>query len=325
MEEEVEGRRAEIGLLGRQHTGHLLDVLGSLLNHDVHGVVEGDDTDEAAVGVDDGNGHKVVARERLGDFLAVGQRAHGDHVLVHDVGDLGVVVAREQEVLDRDRGDEALLLGHIAGVDGLLVDARAPDAPDGLADRHRGSERDVLRGHDRAGGVLRVLQDLVDLPAHLRVGLREDALHHVGGHLLDKVGCIVDVELVDDLAQLRIGEAADQELLPLGIELGERLGRRILGKQAEEERHAVLFELLEHGCDIGWLDGDQHIFERLVFLLVEKDAYGLLERHVMRRHDDPPPLESINSGSWRAGLTCVCLHGSCSTERGAHAGYSDCR
>ena len=61
---------------------------------------------------------------------------------------------------------------HIAGVDRLLVDARAADAQNRFLDRHIRAQGDIFGGHDRAGGILGIAQNLVDLLAHLGVGLR---------------------------------------------------------------------------------------------------------------------------------------------------------
>ena len=58
-------------MLRRQHSGHLFHILRRLVLHDVHGVVEGDDTDEAALGVDDRQREKIVFREHLRDLLLV--------------------------------------------------------------------------------------------------------------------------------------------------------------------------------------------------------------------------------------------------------------
>ena len=65
-----------------------------------------------------------------------------------------------------------MALRHVAGVDRLLVDACPADAENRFADRHVRPQGDVFGGHDRAGGILGIAQNLVDLLAHLGVGLR---------------------------------------------------------------------------------------------------------------------------------------------------------
>ena len=288
MAEEIPGVGAQIGLLRRQHTGHLFDILRGLFDKNVHRVVEGHDTDHAPVRVHDGQGEKVVLRQHLRDLFLVGQRADGDHVLIHDLAHGRVVVRGQKQVLDRHRAQELSPLRDVAGVNRLLVHARAPDAHDRLRHGHARAERDIFRRHDRPGGVFGIAQDLVDLLAHLGVRLGQDALDDVGRHLVDEIRRVVDIQLVDELVQLAVGKTADQQLLPLAVKLGKGLGRGLLGQQPEQQRHALLFQVLEHGGNIRRLHRHQDVLEGLILLLVEKGPDGLLKLHCHRFF--PPSL-----------------------------------
>ena len=195
-----------------------------------------------------------------------------------------VVVVTEQQVLDRNHADQRPVLGDVAGVDGLLVDAGAADPGDGLGDGHLGPEGDILRGHDGAGGVLGVAQDLVDGLAHLGVGLAQDAADHGGGHLLDDVHGVVHEELVQDLLQLGIREAPDQQLLGLLVHLHEGVRRQLLGEQTVEQGEAVLLQLVKNGGNVRRVHGDQDLPEGGVFLLRQQLAQGVLHDHGMFCH-----------------------------------------
>lgn len=158
-------------MLGREHSGHFFHILGGLVFHDVHGVIERDDTDQPVFRVDDRQGEEVVLAEHLGDLLFVVERADRDDVLLHDRLDGRVVILAQKQVLDAGQADELVAAGDVAGVDRLLVDARAADAQDRFLDRHVRAQGDIFGGHDRAGGILGIAQDLVDLLAHVRFGL----------------------------------------------------------------------------------------------------------------------------------------------------------
>ena len=159
-------------MLGRQHGRHLFHILRGLVFHDVHGVVEGHNTDQPVLRVDDRQREEVVLAEHLRDLLFVVERADRDDVLLHDRLDRRVVVLTKKQILHAHKTDELVSARDVAGVDRLFVDARTADAEDSLLHRHIGPQRDVFRRHDRARGILGVAQDLVDLLAHIGLGLR---------------------------------------------------------------------------------------------------------------------------------------------------------
>ena len=126
-------------------------------------------------------------------------------------------------------------VGHIAGVDGLLVDGLFADLVEALAHDHRLVEGDALRRHQAARAVLRVFEDLVDLFARLAVRLQQDPLDDVRGHLLDQVDGIVHEQLIQHELELFIREGADQEFLLRAAHLDEGLGGELFGEQAKDD------------------------------------------------------------------------------------------
>ena len=171
-------------------------------------------------------------------------------MLKHDRFDRGRVILAQKQILDRDKADQLASAGDIAGVDGLFVDAGTADAEDGFLHRHIRPQGHIFRRHDGAGGVFGVAQDLIDLLAHFRLGLREDTLDDVCRHFLDNIDRVIDVQLVDDLLQLRIREAADQQLLRLRLHFDEGLRGQLLRQQPEQQRQAGFLQPVKDRGDI---------------------------------------------------------------------------
>ena len=150
------------------------------------------------------------------------------------------------------------VINDVADVDGLLVRSGPADALQGVLHRHGLLQIHKLRGHNGAGGILRIFQNFVDAFAHIRVGVLQDPLDHVGGHLLHDVHRVVQVQLVQHFLQLRVGKALDEHLLLLRIQLHEHLGRLLLGQQAEHHRHLVV-QFHEQARDVLGLQGQQKV------------------------------------------------------------------
>ena len=107
--------------------------------------------------------------------------------------------------------------------------------------------------------VFGVAQDLIDLLAHFRLGLREDTLDDVCRHFLDNIDRVIDVQLVDDLLQLRVGKAADEKLLKLRRHLDKCLRRQLLRQKPEQQRKPRLVYVLKHGGDVCGVHGVEQI------------------------------------------------------------------
>ena len=174
----------------------------------------------------------------------------GDDLGLHDVLYFGLV-GGQQQGLHRDHAQQHPVLGDIAGVHRLLVQTDLSDAGEGLLYGGVGVEVDKLRGHDRAGGVLRVFQQLVDLAAGGRVGVAQDTGDHVGGHVLDDVHGIVQVELVQNFPQLLVAQGVDDLLLILAVlQIGEHVGGHVLGQQPKDHHLLVGLQLVQKFGDV---------------------------------------------------------------------------
>ena len=190
----------------------------------------------------DGQRHQVIVRELCRDALLVLGRHGIDDVAVHQLLDDCFGIG-QQQILD---GDDALQLsvgrGHKADVDRLLVLADAADAGKGVLDAHIFFKIHKFRGHDRAGGILRIVQILIDQVSRLARRGAHHTLDHVRGKLLHHVDRVVDVQLFHDPGKLRVRDRVDDPLLIRRIKIGKDLRRLLLGKEPEEHRHTVVFE-----------------------------------------------------------------------------------
>ena len=63
----------------------------------------------------------------------------------------------------------------------------------------------------------------------------QNPFDHVGGHFLHDVNGIVQIQLVQHFLQLRVGKAADQQLLLIAFQLHEHLCCLLLGQQTEQQ------------------------------------------------------------------------------------------
>ena len=132
-----------------------------------------------------------------------------------------------------------MLVGHIAGVNGLAVLAHAADAGNGARGGVRPLELDQLGGHDAAHAAVRVAQELVQKLAGLRGGLAEHPACDAGGQLLQNVHRVVHEQLLHDLAQLAVTGRLHDGAAKLRRQQGEPLRRQLLG-QSPERQHRLL-------------------------------------------------------------------------------------
>ena len=79
------------------------------------------------------------------------------HILVHDVSQLGFI-GIHQKILDCYHAFQmALLVHHITGIDGLLVHTVLPDIGKGLLYRHILLQAHIFGGHHASCTVFRVI------------------------------------------------------------------------------------------------------------------------------------------------------------------------
>ena len=223
----------EVGLVGGEDGGHLLDVLGGLLLDDVDGVVNGDYAHQPLLRIHHRQRQEVVFAKSSCGLLLVRMGAYILYVGLHYIAD-NFVFSCQQQVLHGDNPQKLpSAVRNIAGVDGLLLHPRAAYALEGLFHGHAPFQVHILHGHDAPGAVLGVVEHLVYHPSGLAVHVAEYLLHDIGGHLLDHVHRVVQKQLLHHLVQLPVAEAPHQQLLALGLHIGEGVRRQLLWQQPE--------------------------------------------------------------------------------------------
>ena len=267
---QIEGRAFQVALFRRGHSGHDLHVLGGLFFHNVHGVVEGDDTHHPVFGIHNGQSQEVVFGEHFGDLFLVVLGGDGDDVGGHDLPDLRVVAFGQQQVLYGDDAQQRpVLIQHVAGIDGLFVHTLAADAQDGLLHGHVRPEGYILHGHQGTGGVFGVAQDLVDGAAHFRVRLAKNPPDHIGGHFLYQVRRVIYIQFVQHLPELVVREALDQQLLSLRLHFHKGLRCLLLGKQAEHDGDLLFLQAVEETGHVRGVHGDENVPQSGILLLFQ--------------------------------------------------------
>ena len=182
------------------HAAELVRVFGGLFDQRVEHVVYGDDAKHLLLRVDHRNRQQIVAADQPRHFLLVHQRIHR-----HRRIDLGHV----QDRLLGQAGDQPahghhllqLLAGRVQHVDRVHRLAGALDLADVLQSlRHgpAGGYRHVLGGHQRAGGVRRVAEQLLD------------GLAGIGAEQRDQPRAFFFIQLVDDVGRTVVGHQPQQ-------------------------------------------------------------------------------------------------------------------
>ena len=117
----LEDTDLEIRLVGRDDSGHLFDILGGLFFQNVDYVIDGDNTDETVLVIDNGHGGKVVFLEHLRRFFLVGKRVNTDDVVVHDLDDQ-FVIGFEKKIAESYGADKfSSLVENVADIDCLGI------------------------------------------------------------------------------------------------------------------------------------------------------------------------------------------------------------
>ncbi len=155
----------EVRLAEGLDAGEFVDVFGGFLFGDVDDVVVGDDADEEAAAIDDGECGAVVAGHHADGFFAVGGGVEGEELLVHEALDGGVGVG-EEELADEEVVDELeVFVDDVDPVERFGVAAEVSHVFEGACDGPGGFDADVVRGHESADLFGAVAEDGVGLAA----------------------------------------------------------------------------------------------------------------------------------------------------------------
>ena len=244
-------RRVVRRAIARADTGDL-QVLLMLLGDNVHGVVEGHDTQDMTVLVADGDGNQVVLGHLVRHVFLVLVGRHVDQIAIGELAQRGVAVGHDQRAQRKHARQHAARILGIDVVDTLKVLVEFANRLDGIADRRRGGQRDKLRGHDAAGGVVLVAQQITNRLLLLDAHQAQELLGLLIIELVDQVGSVVRVHHGQHRRCVGIGQALEH----LGhefvvIELRDGLGGLCRIELGEHLRAQARIELLDDVSDVG--------------------------------------------------------------------------
>ena len=273
------GAKVGGGIVIRENSSHLLHILGALVGQNVNSIVDGDDTHEHALVVQNGHGGKVVALHLTGHKLLIVGDLHGDQIVLHDLRDGGLGVC-QQQIAGRDNALQPVALHHIAGVDGLGILALLADGGKGLFHRHIHAQTHIFRGHQAAGRAFRVVQQLVQALAGLPGGFFQHPLDHACGHIFQQVGGIVQAHLLDGAHQLHVRESVHQIVPGFVGHIGKGFGGNFLFQQAEYHQTVVLVQLFQQLGKVGGLLFLSHLAQLDVLLFDQQLQQTALGQHL---------------------------------------------
>ena len=180
-----------------------------LLGDNVHGVVEGYDTQDVAVLVADGDGDQVILGHLVRYVFLVLVGRHIDQVAIGQLTQRGVAAGYDQRAQRKHAGQHAARILGIDVVDALEVLVELANRLDGVTDRCRSGQGDKLRGHDAAGGVVLIPQQVTNRLLLLDTHQAQELLGLLVIELVDQVGCIVRVHHGQHRRCVRVGQALE--------------------------------------------------------------------------------------------------------------------
>ena len=234
----------------RRSPRELEDVLGGLVADDVDDVVYRHDAHELVRGIDDRDREQVVAGDDLRHLLLIGLGGDTDRLGDHQVAEL-LVGRLYDQLAKRQHADQlAAVVDHVDVEAGLVVSV--PLQPlDGLFDRDRLGQGEVLRRHDRAGGIGRVPQEQLDVLRELaKAG--QDLVGQITGQLAEQLCRVVGRHGFYQLRRAGRVELRHQLGPRRNLEQGEHVGADLLAADQIEDGPPVRArELVQDTGDVG--------------------------------------------------------------------------
>ena len=152
----------QIRLVTGEHSCHLLNILGSLLFHDIHHVIDCNDSYQTILVIHYRQTHQVILVEQIHNFFLIFCSHRLDHIFIHNVLNLHIIRIH-QKILDRHHAFQPSLgVRDKTGINGLLIHTMSTNIGKCLLHIHVFFQADILCRHNTSSTVLRVFQELVD-------------------------------------------------------------------------------------------------------------------------------------------------------------------
>jgi len=258
------------------------DVLRGLLVHDVEHVVDGDDADETVLDVDHRQHDEIVLRHDVRDLFPIhlGRDAHD--VVDEDGPDGGVGIGDEQPP-NWHHTDQMLVIVDDEELEGSLLDDGLVDVLEGPLDRGRLVDGHHVGGHQPAGRVLRVVEELLDVPGLLLLHQVEDFFGLLGRELFDDVGGVVGRHPIQDQRDLDLLQGLHELQERRVVHLGQDAGGLLRPQQTEYSYEIGERQMTEDPGQIGRM---RLLDDQLIPDVAgpAADGSGRLEEALARRH-----------------------------------------
>ncbi len=200
----------------------------------------------------------------------------------------------DQKISQGHRPDQnPLLVQDIANVDRLRIQTDAADALDGIRHCHVLLQIHILDRHDRACGILRVTQQVIDVRPGIRTRVGQDLLHDVCRHLLQKIRGIVRHQIVDHAGCLFVRKGLDNVLLIINVQIRKNIRRHILRQDAEDFEGILILQIIHHGRNICCLHFRGRLAKLCILLGLQKtdqNFFILTLLFFSELHGKNPPL-----------------------------------
>ncbi len=199
----------------------------------------------------------------------------------------------------QDSGKLAAVVDDVDIEDHLQI-AGVLELPYRFLDRSLLAQREDLGAHDPPGGLLGILEEVLDLGGFLGMHRAEDGLLEIARQPGHEWSGVVGIELLQESGDFRRGEVGKEECAALRTELGERrAGESQIPLVKRLERLAT--ELLgKIGEDAGDVSGMETIED------VERVDIGAASDELPHRlGEQRSPGERHGINLWERGLSCL--------------------
>ncbi len=210
--------------------------------------------------VDHGQGEQIVAGHERRRFHVVGIGTDALDTLVHELGETRFRSMAEQ-VVDRQGAQEPLLLvQHVNDVYVFDLGAGPADEVQGFGHGQVRLDGQKIGGHQAAGRVFLVLQQLLDVLGLLVLHLADDGLGFFLGQVAQDVGGVIRGHGIHDIGGLALVQPFHEVLLVLFVHFGNGLGHGVDAQGIDQRLLVVRGDL---GQQVGDLVGMQGLHFRL--------------------------------------------------------------
>src|SRR3984885_6528393 len=242
----------EVKVRGFKHRGHGGTRCKSEFGAE-HGdyVISGDDADELAVFVDDGEGDEVIFVEKFGDFVIAGSFVGGEGGPGNE-GEQRSILLREYEFGEWDgAGEGAMRVDQVDSADGFDAALEFAQDADGVLDGGGDREREELGGHASSSGFFAVFKKFDNFLAGLGLHLHEDLFGVILRKIGEKVGGGIGIHFLDDVGGALRVERFHDGSLNLGGDIFEGFRGDVFVESAEDSLALVGSEIFDNVGDVG--------------------------------------------------------------------------